>query len=261
MNIKYENSRGQVIEFDKSDGWFVQFSSDLLSFNHKYEKHAYAQKIKGFTKEIQTRQLTIVLLDPNSQTFRQKMTIFLDIIDYDVVSVCPGKLWIGDFYLKCYFNQNASRTIDDRVNKAVFPITLTTEESLWIKEHEINIPTTNYTIVQPFAREVEFVMTAQLDTTATTHRAEFRSSYWKEQQTYGTTSREGGDFFVIDSEEKDFYTIVDDEIIDLYSIRQTSNNSIFSPLPQGASITVVLTGIESITLTIKERRATLPWSS
>ncbi len=128
--LKYVNNKGKVIEFDGKK--YFTNSLSLRDYNWDYDTEY--NKIKNFNKNAPTtKKMEIsVKLSENEQNIKNFNSIF-EIFEDDVLSKIPGKLYIGDYYFKCFVIASEKQNIYPQ-NILNLDLTLVSDTNCWTKE-------------------------------------------------------------------------------------------------------------------------------
>lgn len=104
MNLYYENSAGNIIDF-MSGPLAAQSPETLIKNQWKYSTIASANglsKVKKFYKELQTAPLKVSVFADSKEEFNDVMYQMHKTFDTDVRRVQTGKLWWNDFYMPVF---------------------------------------------------------------------------------------------------------------------------------------------------------------
>lgn len=128
--LKYVNNKGKVIEFDGKK--YFTNSLSLRDYNWNYDTEY--NKIKNFNKNAPTtKKLNIsIKLAENEQSVKNFNSIF-EIFEDDVLSKTPGKLYIGDYYFKCFVIASEKQDLYPQ-NILNLNLTLVSDTNCWTKE-------------------------------------------------------------------------------------------------------------------------------
>lgn len=128
--IKYINHLGEELSFGKN-GLYAQ-SSDLHDF--AYELVSYNNKISNFKKGITSKSLKIIVFaNTDDEALAIKNNLY-EIPEKDILAMQSGKLYIGDYYLKCYITANKKTEYLKDKKYLTSTLTIQTDAPDWIKE-------------------------------------------------------------------------------------------------------------------------------
>lgn len=131
--IKYVNSLNETLEFGK-DGLFVN-ENDLRNF--AWSVTSKNDRISGFKKGIVSKTIPIVLkCDSEADGTALRNKVF-EVFEKDVLMKQYGRLYIGDYYLKCYVTGTKKTNYLTDTNYMVISATVQTDVPDWIKESTI----------------------------------------------------------------------------------------------------------------------------
>ncbi len=126
--IKYVNHLNEVLVFG-SDGLYVNennlrdFSWDVVSEN---------DRISGFKKGIERKKLPVQIAATNEGT-SLKNRLF-EIVEKDILAMKPGKLIIGDYYMKCFITGSKKKKYLVKKNYYMNNLEVSSDEPYWVKE-------------------------------------------------------------------------------------------------------------------------------
>lgn len=136
MIIRYENNRKQTVYLDQ--GPYMMLVSDFLDYGWKYT-NAYG-KIRKFYHDIAERKLKVDVYGNHEKTARQLQNDLTNIFEYDVQSMTPGRLYIGDSWISCYIMECSKTDWDDESGIVCCEYTLVAEKPMWTKETMYKFP-------------------------------------------------------------------------------------------------------------------------
>ncbi len=128
--LKYINNKGKVIEFDGKK--YFTNSLSLRDYNWDYDTEY--NKIKNFNKNIPTSKtlLCSIKLNENSKNLKGFNEMF-EAFEDDVLNKIPGKLYIDDYYYKCFVIASAKQDLYQQ-NILNLNLTLVSDTNCWTKE-------------------------------------------------------------------------------------------------------------------------------
>lgn len=132
--LKYVNNQGEVFKFGVAGVYANE--NDLRDFAWSYDSDN--NKIGGFTKNVTTKSLDVIICAETKQKCRQIKNQMYKVFEKDVLAEIPGKLYIGDYYLPCYIVESAK---SDYLNSYRMAVTLkiATEADTWLKDVTIEL--------------------------------------------------------------------------------------------------------------------------
>lgn len=132
--FKYINHLGEVLEFGK----FPLFANynDLRDFS--WDVRSTNEKISGFYKGIVSKSIPILIMCSSEEEGIRKRNELFDVFEKDVLFNKPGKIIIGDYYLKCFVT--GSTKGDYLISKRYMQLDLSiqTDSPEWVKETTTN---------------------------------------------------------------------------------------------------------------------------
>ena len=139
--IWYENSKGDVIRFDTAP--IVVQTTGL--FDWQWSISAYDRAIRDGGRAVAARrpvQDRTVVLDVFADTqadHNAAIDRLHNVLEYDLCTLTPGKLWINDRYVRCFATASV-KTIDrDWSTYTVVGLTLKLISPAWVKEEPVTV--------------------------------------------------------------------------------------------------------------------------
>lgn len=128
--IKYINHMNETLEFDEPK-IFVQ-SSDLHDF--AWSVNSKNDKISGFKRGINSKTLTIIIKGSTEKECIELCNCLFDVMEKDTLAVKPGKLIIGDYYLKCFAVESKKLEYIRLQGFLKVSLKIATDAKFWVKE-------------------------------------------------------------------------------------------------------------------------------
>ncbi len=138
MAIRYENGRGDAINLLQPP--YCLQTGELFDYEWSYESSG--KKIAGFSKETQEKSLLLSILNYSREKYYDAVNHFAEVVEVDVLSKEPGRLFVGDMYLQCYVITSEKSDWEDDIELLDNEITVVTDHPFWIKEHPYYFKTT-----------------------------------------------------------------------------------------------------------------------
>lgn len=128
--ILYKNHVNEVLEFGK-EGLFVN-ESDLHNFTWSVTKKN--NKISSFNRGVTSRTLPVVIACTSEADGIAKRNKLFEVCEKDVLVNKPGRIIIGDYYLKCFVTASKKSEYLQSKKIMIAKLTITTDHPYWIKE-------------------------------------------------------------------------------------------------------------------------------
>ena len=139
--IYYENSAGEVIRFDEAP--VVVQTTGL--FDWQWSLSAYDRAIRdggravAARRPVQDRTLVLDVFADTQAAHDAALDRLHNILEYDLCTLVPGKLWINDRYVRCFATASV-KTIDrDWTSYTVVGLTLKLISPAWVKEETVAV--------------------------------------------------------------------------------------------------------------------------
>ena len=137
-DIYYLNGAGKKLDFTRIP--YLMETGDLLDFDWQYNSttnhNSFGGKISGFTKAIASKTINMSIFAWSEVAYKQAMNELVDAIEYDLIRVSPGKLYVNGNYLRCYITAGKFEDWESPVDFINLELTITTEYPMWITERE-----------------------------------------------------------------------------------------------------------------------------
>lgn len=229
-------------------------TTDLFDYKWEYAtKGSYLPRIASFNKKFIERKISIVISAKSKDEYYELVSNLLSILDRDISADQPGKLYVNNTYLRCYFitSEKPDRYVNTQRSKV--DLTLLAEDGNWVEEQMINFGAAtkqeysedgldydhdypfdyanslvNRTIVNNNYNPTEFVMTIYGACVSPT--ISIGDNIYKMD-----TSLTTGEYMVINSQERKIYKVMNNGTqVNLFDLRDRGNN-IFEKIPEGIS--------------------------
>lgn len=141
MKIYYINSAGKRLNFF-SDKIAIQDIESLFGNEWSYSSVTsmiFGGKVKKLYKGVQEKEVTLSLVAKNEQEFTELCSEIEDILFYDVHVMQPGRLYVNDTYLTCYFYSSTYEEYEDLFYITDRKFKIVTEYPNWIAERTYKI--------------------------------------------------------------------------------------------------------------------------
>ncbi|MBB3171806.1 hypothetical protein [Parvibacter caecicola] len=127
VKMRYVGSNGDEVVFWGRKAPFQYGRSNLFDLDQEYR--STGGRITGISRSIREIGLT-VFMRGGSLAERDR---FLDIISYDARELKPGKLWVGQSYISCFFLSYEVSEALKYESQAVYECTLVTDQPYWVR--------------------------------------------------------------------------------------------------------------------------------
>lgn len=134
-DIYYVNSAG--VRLDLLTTPYLLQTGDLFDYEWDYESvdsSPTSARITSFMRSVKEKELTLSILNYSRESYYAAIDRFFETVEYDVVHKKPGKLYIGDQYLKCYIITSQKADWEYDIEMIDNTIRLVTEYGFWIRE-------------------------------------------------------------------------------------------------------------------------------
>lgn len=128
--LKYQNHRGEVIEFGKY-GVYVN-TSELHDYSWNVTKKN--DRISSLDYTVTTRKLPIVIMCATEAEGIAARNRLHEVMEKDVLAFQYGRVIIGDYYFKCFVTKSVKKDYQNSKRYMAVTLTLTTDFPYWVKE-------------------------------------------------------------------------------------------------------------------------------
>lgn len=139
--IYYENSGGETVRFDEAP--IVVQTTGL--FDWQWNISAYDRALRdggravAARRPVQDRTLVLDVFADTQVDHNAAIDRLHNVLEYDLCTLTPGKLWINDRYVRCFVYASV-KTIDrDWTTYTVVGLTLKIISPAWVKEETVTV--------------------------------------------------------------------------------------------------------------------------
>lgn len=130
MNIYYLNHLNEKLDLD-SENIILQYQE---LFNYSWDVNTDNNKISSFSRETATISITVTVTADTEEEYTDILHNFHNVIETDIISCIPGRLYIGDQYLTCYISGDIKQDAFMGVPIQVKNLTVMTDAPFWVRE-------------------------------------------------------------------------------------------------------------------------------
>lgn len=141
MKIYYVNHRNEIIDLN-SDDIVLQYHE---FYDYSWDANTSNSKIISFSRTSSTIPVTVTICPDTWESFIEISERFHNVIETDIVNRIPGKLYVGEYYLKCYISGDKKTDAFMGVPIQVKNLTIVTDYSHWVHEDMYSFKTTDIT--------------------------------------------------------------------------------------------------------------------
>ena len=140
-SIYYENSAGEIIRFDEAP--IVVQTTGL--FDWQWNISAYDRAIRdggravAARRPVQDRTLVLDVFADTQADHNAAIDRLHNILEYDLCTLTPGKLWINDRYVRCFAYASVKTLDRDWSTYTVVGLTLKLISPAWVKEETVTV--------------------------------------------------------------------------------------------------------------------------
>ena len=270
--IYYKNNYGQIICLDR---WPYKMlaKTDLFDYEWRYDtKNEINPKITRFYRNMVQKRVSIVIA--NELNFEHAYSQLIEAVEKDVVNVTPGKLYVDDSYISCYFIKSDKEKWKKSSVRPTVEFTIICENGSWITETKTsfrsgiasNDGNLNYPFNYPFnyassgtVKKINNLSYAPSDFEVTIYGACNNPSFTIGGHLYGVDcSLETGEYLIINSITKKIYKVKPNgEAVNQFNLRN-HDSYIFEKIPCGENA-VTWNGLFGFDMVLLSERSEPLW--
>ncbi|WP_418751210.1 hypothetical protein [Frisingicoccus sp.] len=136
MDLRYVNSRG--IELNLTQWPYMYSSGDIYDFMWSYEMASgNSNRITEFYKAPLEMPIKISITADTEEEFSNAVNHLFETTEVDIIDLTPGKLYLGDMYMKCYIRGIKKAKFNAGIEFMLSELNIIAEKPCWIKEKKI----------------------------------------------------------------------------------------------------------------------------
>lgn len=133
MELRYINSRG--VELNLTQWPYMYNSGDVYDFVWSYDMTTgVSNQITEFYKGPLEKPIKIAITADTREDFVNAVNHLTETIDVDVINMVPGKLFVGEQYLKCYIRGIKKAKFNAGIDFTFCELNVVVENPNWITE-------------------------------------------------------------------------------------------------------------------------------
>lgn len=272
--IRYVNHNGEeMIWGGGENGIFVNANT---LHDYKWNINSDNNNIKSFERGIVDFDVPIVIVCKTEEEGNRIKNNLVELVDVDVNAKEPGKLYVGEYYIKCYVSASTKSKYNITDKFASTSLTIATASPYWIRESKYNfkmyadVNDLDYPHGFPYGYSTNSVKTIAVNklNNGSYLTADFRLDIYGEvdmpcvsidEHNYAVECTvNSGEVLTIDTLEKQVYRTVNGSKINEFKNRNREDY-IFEPLHTG-TVRLSNFGRFSYTITIYEKRSEPLWT-
>lgn len=137
MEIYYLNAKGEKLNLTE---WPYRIQTgDILNYKKPYifSQTSYGGEILGFNPELVEKNITLTVSAKSIAEYYAALNHFYDVVDYDVVNLIPGKLYVNGQYMRCFIFGSEKTEWEYGCNWLDNAIAIVSGTAVWIAESTI----------------------------------------------------------------------------------------------------------------------------
>lgn len=139
--IWYENSAGEIIRFDEAP--IVAQTSGLFDYQWSMTLYDRARRDGGRAvfarRAVQDKTLVLDVFADTQEEHNAALDRLHDVLDYDMNSLSPGKLYVNGQYIRCFAHTSVKTLDRDWTTYTVVGLTLKAISPAWVKEETVTL--------------------------------------------------------------------------------------------------------------------------
>lgn len=170
LNLYYINSRNQKIEFNNKP-YILQNDSTLFNHEWQYTQNDYIAKIDSYSNDFAEREFAVAILSGNKKEYAEALDYLTKVTDYDVRKGATGKLYVGDYYLRCAIVASTQGNTQNEIPVCKKTFRVVAETGNWINETKYSYTTGNEEREEGEGKEYPFDYAYDLASSTITKKA------------------------------------------------------------------------------------------
>lgn len=279
MEIYYKNGTGKILDFTKPP-YRMLMDTDLFDYQWDYETRGELHpKIARFSRKMIRKDVPVMIQAKSKEAHQKAAGDIIRITEEDIFKNTPGKFYIGDFYLPCYFVESGKTGWRNGVISSRSDFSLISERGMWIREtsyvfrmdagmlSSIGNQNLDYAYDYPFdyangmtGRKINNTGITGTDFEITIYGACLNPSVNIGGETYRVyTSLDTGEYMKINSITKKIYKVkVNGETVNQFHLRDREPQTYFRKIKPGINA-VTWSGAYGVDITLFEERSEPEW--
>lgn len=134
MEIYYLNAKGEKLNLTE---WPYRIQTgDILNYKKPYifSQTSHGGEILGFNPELVEKNITLTVSAKSMVEYYTALNHFYDVVDYDVVNLIPGKLYVNGQYMRCFIFGSEKTEWEYGCNWLDNAIAIVSGTAVWITE-------------------------------------------------------------------------------------------------------------------------------
>lgn len=133
MDLRYVNSRG--VELNLTQWPYMYSSGDIYDFMWSYEMASgNLDRITEFYKAPLEMPIKISIMADTEEDFLNAVNHLFETTETDIIDLIPGKLYLGDMYMKCYIRGIKKAKFNAGIEFMFSELNVIAEKPSWITE-------------------------------------------------------------------------------------------------------------------------------
>ncbi len=130
MEFYYINSKGEKLNLYE---WpYMLMEGGLFDYKWNYTKSN--NKISNFSKEAGSCSIKIAVKGSNDSEYINAVNRLHEIVDYDVVTETPGRLYVDNQYIRCYITESKKQDLNKVRRLMINTLKVSIMDTRWITE-------------------------------------------------------------------------------------------------------------------------------
>lgn len=129
--MTYVNHLGERIEFG-TGGYYVNANG---VHDYTWTVASRGGRIASFTRGVTKYTLPVAVTGETQEEATARRNRLLDVADADVTALQPGRLFVGDYFLRCYVMASAKKQYNRDRRFYLTTLTLVSDDAYWVKEY------------------------------------------------------------------------------------------------------------------------------
>lgn len=134
MEIFYVNNRNEKVYLDREPYKMLSVTS-LFDYEWEYTTQGSANpRITKFSQSMKEKDFDIRIFGNGIADFKEKANRLLSVFEKDIFDLSPGKLYVGEWYLRCYISKSTKPKRYYNAKTSLVEVVVIAENGMWTKD-------------------------------------------------------------------------------------------------------------------------------
>lgn len=153
MDIYYLNSRGEKLCLLEPP--YQLQTAGVFDYNWEYSSITKRRRgqITAFARGISTISLLLGINGYSEKIYREAIDHFYEVTEYDLLSLTPGRLYVGEYYISCYLKSSKKTDWEWGIETLDNEIEMICDYPYWCREKQYSFRASSQSIIDEGAKQ------------------------------------------------------------------------------------------------------------